>query len=271
MPAHPSCNTVKGRLDMTEVANIVCMKWGNAYGADYVNRLYNMVKRNMTRPFRFICFTDHKEGIDPAIEVFDLPPWKSAPLSRMGAYRKKTLCRADLAPFKEGERFLYLDLDVVIMANIDPFFDYEPERDFIICYNWSRGNGRIGNSSVTMMRVGPLQYITDHMEDNFENVQAEFRTASQEYLSSKVIEKYGALTFWPDAWCKSFQFHVMPSRLLRAFVAPKRPPTGTKILIFHGKVNPPDAINGIWPGRYPVWKKWYKRLRPATWVADYYH
>ena len=59
MPAHPSCNTVKGRLDMTEVANIVCMKWGNAYGADYVNRLYNMVKRNMTRPFRFICFTDH--------------------------------------------------------------------------------------------------------------------------------------------------------------------------------------------------------------------
>ena len=36
---------------MTDKANIVCMKWGSAYEADYVNTLYSMVKRNITRPF----------------------------------------------------------------------------------------------------------------------------------------------------------------------------------------------------------------------------
>ena len=194
-----------------QMQNIVCMKWGTAYGPEYVNRLYSMVRRNMTRPFRFICFTDQRDGLDPAVEVFDLPPWATAHLSRMGAYRKKTLCRADLEPFRDGERFLYLDLDVVIMDNIDAFFDYEPDKDFIICYNWTRGQGRIGNSSVTMMRVGPLQYIVDHMEAHFEDVQAKFRTASQEYLSSKIIEKYGELTFWPDAWCRSCLLYTSPS------------------------------------------------------------
>jgi hypothetical protein len=122
-----------------------------------------------------------------------------------------------------------------------------------------------------MMRVAPLQYITDYMEENFEAVQAKFKTASQEYLSSKVIEKYGALTFWPAEWCRSFQFHVMPLRFLRAFVVPKCPPVAAKILIFHGKVNLPDAIKGKWPGTFPFWKKWYKRLRlaqPSFWLAQ---
>lgn len=258
---------------MTEIANIVCMKWGTKYGNDYVNRLYNMVSRNMTRPFRFVCYTDNKEGINPAVEVYDHPPFEAASLQTMGAYRKKTLCRADLAPFKEGERFLYLDLDLVIMDNIDAVFDYKPEADFIICYNWTRGNGTIGNSSVTMMRVGPLDYIAKDMEKDFLTYQAQYKTASQEYMSAKVIEKYGKLEFWPDAWCKSFQFHIMPSRMMRWIKKPQQPPKGTKFLIFHGSVNPPDAIAGVWPkdGKpFPFYKKWYKTLRPAPWIADYY-
>ncbi len=27
---------------------VLCMKWGTKYGAEYVNRLYNMVKRHTT-------------------------------------------------------------------------------------------------------------------------------------------------------------------------------------------------------------------------------
>ena len=48
---------------------IVCMKWGKKFGADYVNRLYKMVKKNTTLPFIFICFTDDKTGIDKEIET----------------------------------------------------------------------------------------------------------------------------------------------------------------------------------------------------------
>lgn len=255
---------------MIEVANIVCMKWGDVYGPEYVNRLYSMVKRNITRPFRFICFTDVADGIIPEIEVFDLPPFESTYSGPIGAYRKKTLCRSDLEPFKDNERFLYLDVDVVITNNIDDMFDYMPEEDFIICYNWTRGNGKIGNSSVTMFRKGVLQYVVDDLQENFEKIKVKFKTASQEYLSSKIIEKYGKLNFWPEEWCKSFQYHSMPPRILRRFKSPKKPPAETKIFVFHGRVNPPDAIKGHWPGKYPFWKRWYKTVRPSPWLSQYY-
>lgn len=253
---------------MAETANIVCMKWGDYYGPEYVNRIYNMVKRNITRPFRVICFTDKTDGIIAEVETHPLPPFNPPEGSIIGAYRKKSLCSANLEGFKQGERFLFLDLDVVITSNIDEMFDYEKDKDFIICYNWTRGDGKIGNSSVTMMRVGPLQYIVDDLEKDFQKYRDKFKTASQEYMSSKVIEKYGKLTFWPDAWCKSFQLHSMPRKWQRLFKSPVPPPEGTKVLVFHGAVNPPDAIKGIWPKKVPIWKKWYKTLKPCPWLSD---
>ena len=37
-----------------EMVNVLCMKWGTKYSADYVNTLYSMVARNMSRDFRFV-------------------------------------------------------------------------------------------------------------------------------------------------------------------------------------------------------------------------
>lgn len=255
---------------MTDTANIVCMKWGSKYGPDYVNRLYNMVSRNIKRPFKMVCYTDNGEGIVPEVTVMPLPEFAAKDLQRHGAYQKKTLCRSTLAPFKEGDNFLFLDLDVVVMGNLDEMFDYKPEKDFVICYNWTRGNGTIGNSSVTRMRVGPLNYIIDDLEKDFLRYQDKFRTASQEYMSSKVIEKYGELEFWPEQWCRSFQYHSLPKKWMRLFKSPTEPSAETKILLFHGMVNPPDALVGEWPGKYPFYKKWYKTLKPSPWIAKYW-
>ena len=64
---------------MTEKANIgnaaagderviLCMKWGTKYGPEYVNRLYAMVRRNLTGDFRFVCLTDDGTGIRSEVE-----------------------------------------------------------------------------------------------------------------------------------------------------------------------------------------------------------
>ena len=52
---------------------VACMKWGNKYGPDYVNKLYNMAKRNLTLPFTFVCFTDDADGLLPEIDARPLP------------------------------------------------------------------------------------------------------------------------------------------------------------------------------------------------------
>jgi len=38
---------------MTEPVNILCLKWGTRYPAEYANKLYRGVARNLKRPFRF--------------------------------------------------------------------------------------------------------------------------------------------------------------------------------------------------------------------------
>lgn len=93
------------------------MKWGDKYGPEYVNRLYNMVERNTTLPFKFICFTDNADGLLPEVSVRPLPDMPLPPDKERG-WRKLSLFRDDVG--LEG-RVLFLDLDVVIVGNIDGF------------------------------------------------------------------------------------------------------------------------------------------------------
>jgi hypothetical protein len=51
------------------------MKWGDKFPSEYVNRLYAMVNRNLSIPFRFVCFTENDSGIRN--ESFALQPTKA--------------------------------------------------------------------------------------------------------------------------------------------------------------------------------------------------
>lgn len=72
---------------------VICMKWGDKYGAEYVNRLYNMVSRHLTLDFQMICLTDDSSGIDPAVTCHPIPEmdlpagpergWKNSRLSSL--------------------------------------------------------------------------------------------------------------------------------------------------------------------------------------------
>ena len=41
-----------------DMKNVVCIKWGEKYSAEYVNRLYGMVQRQLSLPHRFVCLTE---------------------------------------------------------------------------------------------------------------------------------------------------------------------------------------------------------------------
>jgi len=251
--------------------NFACMKWGTRYTAEDVNILYRMVKKNTSAPVRFVCYTEIPDGIDPAVETYPIPELDAlkAVKNRMN-YPKQMLCGADLKPFKKGDRFLFMDLDVVITGRLDDFFTHKPDDDFVIIYNWPRGKGKIGNSSVVRFTVGPLQFVVDDMAANLPERMAKYKTATQEYLSAMVIQKYGKLTFWPDGWVRSFQFHSMPPKMLRRFKDSVPPPADCRILVFHGTIKPKDAITGHYPKRVSFWKKWYKTVRPCPWLTKFW-
>lgn len=253
-----------------ETKNVICIRWGGYYGAEYVNRLYNMVMRNTTYPINFYCFTDAIDGLNENIIVKPLPVMHVKELKY--AYQKEAgLCDDELGGLT-GQRVLYFDLDVLIIDNIDCFFEYPEGDKFYIINDWNTEGDNVGQATCYSWVVGTLGYIKKYFEEHSEEVYNKFYTASQEYLSSKVIERYGKLNFWKDSWIKSFRFHCLPTAFipfLRRFKMAKIP-DGAKIIAFHGNPKMIDAKDGIWKEKNPIKKFFYKHLKPVKWVEKYW-
>lgn len=262
-----------------EHVNIVCLKYGVGYGPEYVNKLFNMVLRNITIPFRFYCFTEDATGLDNRIIIKPIPQMydkDGKPVKEYNRWTKEAgFCDNNLGgPELKGKRVLFLDLDVVITGNIDGFFSYhEKDDDFIITNDWNTRGNRVGQASCYSFKVGTLGEIKKYYEQHSDEIKRKYKTASQEYLSDKVRELTGKpLKFWPKHWVKSFKKHCMPCSLLRFFITPKLP-ADAKIICFHGYPNPGDAMVGRWTPeseRVPFLKRWYKHVRPTKWIEEYW-
>lgn len=107
----------------------LCIKWGNAYSPDYVNNLYNMVKRNYIYEFQFHCFTDDGEGITSDVNIHPIPDVE--PLHPKYWFNKEHFSwdRPKFLLFNAHNwlgvqgPFCYFDLDVIIQNDISDFYD----------------------------------------------------------------------------------------------------------------------------------------------------
>ncbi len=234
---------------------VICAKWGDRYSADYVNRLKSMVTRNLTIPHRFVCFTDSEDGLDSSVEARPMPEVRIPPPRNLRPWRKVALFQNPLADV-EGT-VLFLDLDVVITGNIDCFFEHPGE--FCVILNWTVPSDRVGNTSVFRFQAGAHADILEYLEANHTAIETQFRN-SQTFVSRQLGDN--RLTFWPDAWCRSFKVHCIPKGPLRYALTP-RLPQDCRIVAFHGKPDPHDAVTGYHP-------KLWRRFRPTPWVTEHW-
>ena len=85
---------------------------GYTFNHDHVRTLRNMVERNLTIPYRFVCVTDDKiDGVD----TVPLDWRKHVPGTIFMRLMQHNPDIADVL----GKRILSLDLDIVITGNID--------------------------------------------------------------------------------------------------------------------------------------------------------
>jgi hypothetical protein len=238
--------------------NVICMKWGTKYDPHYVNRLYAMVKRNLTLPFRFVCFTDDRTGIREEVDVLPLPSMDLPEGIPERGWNKLATFGEQLGDL-EGKA-IFLDLDVVIVDNMDCFFD--DQREFSIIKDYHRRNAArsIGNSSVYRFEIGRHPEVLDYFRHNFDQVRATHRN-EQAYWSDQMKQK-GVLQFWPESWCPSFKHHCIPRGPMSLLREPTCP-DGAKIVVFHGDPNPPEAIEGRR-------SKFMRFMRPTPWIKNYW-
>lgn len=228
--------------------NVVCIKWGSKYGPEFVNILQAMVKRNLSFPHRFVCFTEDSTGLRDDIEVMPLTE------DLVGWWHKLTLFKSTL--FDLTGRTLYLDLDVVIVNSLDPMFEREDK--FSIISDWMYSRRNIGaknkivyNSSVFMYDIGAHEHVWNEFAKNT-TMSIRMFPGDQDWITKHLPDA----SIWPDGWCRSFKwgyhFKEMEYDFSAGFL------DETKIVVFHGNPNPPNAIPG-WQ-RYP----------PSPWIKEYW-
>jgi len=237
--------------------NVICMKWGTAYTADDVNILQRMVSRNLARTHRFVCFTDDATGLGPAVESLPLPAVNVPVGLEHEAWRKLGTFSNPLADLSGTA--LFLDLDIVIVDALEPFFEHPGQ--FCIIHNWTHPHRVVGNSSVYRFEVNSLSWVLDAYNADPHGARTRYRN-EQSFLSHQLVDAGHTLSYWPAEWCVSFKKHCMPPRLLAPFKVSRKPEMA-KIVVFHGRPKPADAIAGDWQGRW-------KRMRPTPWVRDYW-
>ncbi len=248
---------------MQQPVNVLCIKWGRKYGPDYVNRLHSMVRRHLKRPFRFVCLCDEATGIDTAAGI-DLKPIPAVGFSEFDTRQPWSFAHGWLKLTSFADPLydlrgptLFLDLDIVIVDDIDCFFD-QPA-GFRVIREWDKTDGT-GNTSVYLYNIGAHADALEHLKTHYPAATTEVRN-EQEYITG-VLARQGKISYWPEGWCVGFKRHCVPPVLLSWFRPPTIPP-GAKIIAFHGKPNPPDAIAGH-SG------KWYRRVPPTPWVAEHW-
>jgi len=223
---------------------VVCLKWGNKYGPEYVNKLYNMVARNLSLDYEFICFTENAKGIDPHIRTCPLP---SIPV--VGWWYKPWFLSNEL-PI-DGT-VLFLDLDLIVFKNIDNLFTYQPDKKFVIIRDFNRqirqGWDRM-NSSVFRVQVGAYDEVYRTFQKDAQTWARRYQ-GDQDFMYRHIKDH----AFWPDEWIQSYKWE-MRGRDKLAVIKGKRTfkeagePTilpQTSIAVFHGQPNIPDCIDR-WP------------------------
>src|SRR5690606_26955818 len=97
------------------------------------------------------------------------------------------------------------------------------------------------NSSVMRFNIGDFDYVWQDFLSHRSRIM-QMLPGDQDWITDKIPEA----TKWPDNWCISYKWDKAWANI----------PQQTKIVVFHGTPNPPEAIQGT--DKYP----------PAPWIAN---
>ncbi|MFC6634624.1 glycosyl transferase [Microbulbifer taiwanensis] len=253
-------------LAIQSPVNVICMKWGDKYGPEYVNRLYRQVSRWLRLPHRFVCLTDKVDGLLDGIETLPIPDLGIE--GRLGntTWRKLGVFSNRLGNL-EGPA-LFLDLDIVVCSDLTRFFAYQPDHICII-HNWIsphktllRPRPEIGNSSVFRFPANECSYIVEHFQAEKEQALQQW-WPPQTYLTERIRDR---MAYWPDSWVRSFKFHCRRGFPLNLVLPPRTPERvgEPSIVAFHGLPHPHQALQG-YEGKRP-----HHFTRPASWIGEHW-
>lgn len=190
---------------------VACVQVGNYLGRghEYVNKLADMVARNLETPHRFVCLTDDPSGLARGIETI--------PATETGWWAKLELFRE-----LKGQT-LFLDLDTIITGPLEPFTEYAGR--FACLRDFYRPEGL---GSGVMAWNGDLSCVWERW-----------------VAEGKPRPKGGDQAFLETVLPDADRLQKLYPNLIKSYKRDGWPDAGTSLVCFHG--NPrPHAVDDEW-------------------------
>ena len=232
--------------------NVVCVNWGTKYSEDYTHRLYNMVKRNTDRVFNFYVLTDQVDRYNKYSHYITI----ELNTDEVGWWNKLQMYNKGVLP--DGE-FLYFDLDVVIVDNIDWLLEYDG------MFMGIEDLGAVNEHQPELkgrLQSGVMAWdyrLNSHLWNRFTSSgESQRYRGDGEYLNH-IVPKYQR-DFIQKRYkgkLKSYKYQVYSEGIT----------DDLSIICFHGRPSIPQAMTEtVTTG----WKNSGKTYEPQDWIKDYW-
>jgi hypothetical protein len=176
---------------------VLCVRFGNRYGREYVERLRNMVSRQLNIPYEFVCLTDDHTPIENVRTIYQ----PNANYLK-GWWHKVHMFDPDL---QLSGRILYFDLDVVIHNNLDKLAKFATN-DFVGIHDFNRAfytGWKYLNSSVLAWNHGTQTQIWEQFKSNPREAQR--LQGDQDWIWKLCKDR---IKSWPREWIQSYKWEV---------------------------------------------------------------
>ena len=226
--------------------NCACVIHGNGYSWDYVERLYSMLSRNLSRPIKMHVYTEeHREVPAPYIK-HTLVNWELSGPKRAWWYKMQLFN----SEYHQGS-LLYFDLDIVIVDNIDWIWQSNLDyfwavRDFK--HLWKPTNFGV-NSSIMWWNTTTFDYIWQNFKiQELSRILKKYH-GDQDYISDVLITS--KRRFFDIERIKSWRWQCLDGGYNFAQKRHLLPNTGTTVLhptsimVFHGKPKPNEILDSV--------------------------
>lgn len=217
---------------------IVTWKWDatgyrSKFTGEHVNTLASMVRRRYQRPHRVVCVTNDPTGIDPDISVVpDAENFADVPsphgFGNPSCYRRLLLWHPEAAQWF-GERFVSVDLDIVLTGDVVPLWD-RPED--VVLYRDPLYPKQY-NGSMVLLTAGARQQVWTAFDPERSPQIARgagFRGSDQAWLSLRLP---GESTWGPADGVYSYRKDIE---------ATGRLPKDARVVVMHGRTDPWSSL-----------------------------
>lgn len=243
----------KNKTRTDNIIDCACVIHGTGYDWIYVDRLYNMLTRNIPGGIRFHVYTEPDRAVPSHMIKHDLDLWPG-----IGGPRKSWWYKMQLFnPAHFAGDMLYLDLDMIVLRDLSwvlslPTNIFWGIRDF---RHLQRSGFQTINSSVMWFNVSYFSYVWDQfIKDGVESVANRFQ-GDQDYIT-KVVD-LNHRRFFDEKYFESYRWQCLDGGYDFQYRRHKAPGTGmqiagdTAVVVFHGKPKPHEITD---PELIALWK-----------------